>query len=244
MTVSGKARIGVDIGGTFTDFALEIDGRRHAARVLTTASAPETAVLEGMRTLLGEAGLSPRDVGLIIHGTTLATNALIERKGARTALITTDGFRDVIESGFESRYEQYDLGIDLPKPLVPRRLRFGVPERIDALGRVRRPLDADAVRALVPALRRELVEALAVGFLHSYVNGSHEAMAGDILSEELPDVSVTLSSVVSPEMREFERFSTGSRVEPSSTTTNSKSWQVCFAVCRNGVTRGAGRYPG
>src|SRR5882757_1997889 len=207
-TKTGKARIGVDIGGTFTDFALEIGGRRHTAKVLTTASAPERAVLEGMRALLSESGLAPGDVGLIIHGTTLATNALIERKGARTALITTDGFRDVIESGFESRYEQYDLGIDLPKPLVPRRLRFGVPERIDSLGRVRKPLDAAAVRALVPVLQREQVEALAIGFLHSYANQTHETMAGDILAEALPGLSVTLSSVVSPEMREFERFST------------------------------------
>lgn len=205
---SGRARVGVDIGGTFTDFAIEVGGRRFSRKVLTTAAAPEKGVLEGLAALLKDAGLSVGDVGLIIHGTTLATNALIERKGARTAFVTTDGFRDIVESGFESRYEQYDLTIDLPKPLVPRRWRFSVPERIDSTGRIHRPLNPDAVKALVPQLEREGIEAVAVGFLHSYINPEHENAAYRILQNALPGLSYSLSSVVSPEMREYERFST------------------------------------
>jgi N-methylhydantoinase A len=203
-----KARIGIDIGGTFTDFALEIGGRRHTAKVLTTPSQPEKAVLDGLASVLREANLSAVDVGIIIHGTTLATNALIERRGANTALITTEGFRDVLESGTENRYEQYDLAIDLPKPLVPRRRRFTVPERIDAQGRIRRPLDPAAVTALVPKLVEANIEAIAVGLLHSYINPVHEATVGKLLEKALPHVPVTLSSTVSPEMREYERFST------------------------------------
>ncbi|MBS0220403.1 MAG: hydantoinase/oxoprolinase family protein [Proteobacteria bacterium] len=208
MGKSGRARVGVDIGGTFTDFAIEIGGRRLSRKVLTTAAAPEKGVLEGLAALLEDAGLSVDDVGLIIHGTTLATNALIERKGARTAFVTTDGFRDIVESGFESRYEQYDLTIDLPKPLVPRRWRFSVPERIDSTGRIHRPLDTDAVKALVPQFEREGIEAVAIGFLHSYINSEHENAAHRILQDALPGLSYSLSSVVSPEMREYERFST------------------------------------
>jgi N-methylhydantoinase A len=205
---SGRARVGVDIGGTFTDFAIEVDGQRLSRKVLTTAAAPEKGVLEGLAALLKDAGLSVGDVGLIIHGTTLATNALIERKGARTAFVTTGGFRDIVESGFESRYEQYDLTIDLPKPLVPRRWRFGVTERIDSTGQIRRPLDTEAVKALVPQLEREGIEAVAIGFLHSYINPDHENAAHRILKDALPGLSFSLSSVVSPEMREYERFST------------------------------------
>ena len=206
--MAGRARIGIDIGGTFTDFAVDVDGRRFSRKVLTTAAEPAKAVLEGLKALLKEAGLSVADVGLVIHGTTLATNALIERKGARTALITTEGFRDVLESGYEARYEQYDLTIDLPKPLIPRRWRFGVGERIDSTGKVRRPLDSQAVKALVPELAREGIEAVAIGFLHSYVNPVHENAVHEILSKELPGIAYSLSSVVSPEMREYERLST------------------------------------
>src|SRR5512132_692530 len=125
-----RARLAADIGGTFTDIVLEHRGRRHAAKVLTTTRAPEEGVLEGIARVLAAAALGAGDVGVLIHGTTLATNALIERKGARTALLTTAGFRDVLEMGYEKRYEHYDLELELPAPLVPRELRFAVPERM------------------------------------------------------------------------------------------------------------------
>jgi N-methylhydantoinase A len=203
-----SARLAVDIGGTFTDLALEHDGRRSTIKVLTTQAAPEQGVLDGVRDILLTSGVSPADIGIVIHGTTLATNAVIERKGARTALITTQGFRDVLAMGNESRYDQYDLNIVLPEPLVPRHLRLPVPERLDNEGNVLLPLDVDAVRALVPSLRRERVESLAIGFLHAFVNPVHERRARDILAEALPDIPISLSCEVSPEMREWERFST------------------------------------
>ncbi|HEY2132282.1 MAG TPA: hydantoinase/oxoprolinase family protein [Acetobacteraceae bacterium] len=203
-----SARLAVDIGGTFTDLALEHEWRRVTAKVLTTPAAPEQGVMHGLRAILRDAGLAPGDIAILIHGTTLATNAVIERKGAKTALITTEGFRDVLALGNESRYDQYDLNIVLPEPLVPRALRLPVPERLDNEGHVLRTLDEAALRALVPVLRREAVEAIAVGFLHAFVNPLHERRARDILAGELPDVAVSLSSEVSPEMREWERFST------------------------------------
>src|SRR5579875_3216909 len=168
------ARLAVDIGGTFTDLALERGGARWTTKVLTTQAAPERAVLEGTHTVLAQAGVSPADVSVVVHATTLATNAVIERKGARTALLTTEGFRDVLAMGNESRYDQYDLNIQLPEPLVPRYLRLPVPERLDNTGKVLRPLDEAAVHALIPVLRAEQVESVAVGFLHSFVNPEHE----------------------------------------------------------------------
>lgn len=198
----------MDIGGTFTDVALEDGARRVTTKVLTTPAAPERGVLAGIGRVLALAGLGPGDVAILIHGTTLATNALIERKGARTALLTTEGFRDVLAMGNESRYEQYDLNIVLPEPLVPRRLRLPIPERLDNEGRVLRPLDEVAVRAVVPRLRAEGIESVAVGFLHAFVNSVHEERVRAILAEEMPEVAVSLSSEVSPEMREWERFST------------------------------------
>jgi N-methylhydantoinase A len=200
--------LGVDIGGTFTDVALEAGGRLWSAKILTTPEAPERAVIEVTHRVLGEAGLGPADLAIIIHGTTLATNALIERKGAKTALLTTEGFRDTIEIRHENRFEQYDVNIDLPPPLVPRRLRFPVRERVDAAGRVLVPLDEGGVAALADRLAAERIEAVAIGFLHSFTNPAHERRAGMILAEHLPEVPVTLSSEVSPEMREYERFST------------------------------------
>ena len=203
-----SARLAVDIGGTFTDLALEHDGRRSTIKVLTTPSAPEQGVMAGVRDILQASGVAASEVGIVIHGTTLATNAVIERKGARTALLTTQGFRDVIAMGNESRYDQYDLNIILPEPLVPRHLRLPIPERLDNEGNVLLPLDIAAVRGLVPTLRREQVESIAVGLLHAFVNPAHERRVRDILAEELPDIPVSLSSEVSPEMREWERFST------------------------------------
>jgi N-methylhydantoinase A len=202
------ARLAVDIGGTFTDLALEHDGGCTTSKILTTPAAPEQGVMAGVRAILDTARLAPSDIGLIIHGTTLATNAIIERKGARTALITTEGFRDVIAMGNESRYDQYDLNIRLPEPLVPRHLRLPVPERLDNTGAVLRPLDQEAVRALVPLLRREQVESVAIGLLHAFVNPAHEQQVRTMLAEAMPDLAISLSCEVSPEMREWERFST------------------------------------
>ncbi|MBV8890360.1 MAG: hydantoinase/oxoprolinase family protein, partial [Alphaproteobacteria bacterium] len=205
---SSGARLGVDIGGTFTDVALETAGKRYSAKILTTPDAPEQAVLAAMHAVLGQAELAPADVSIIIHGTTLATNALIERKGAKTALVTTEGFRDTVEIRHENRFEQYDVNIDLPPPLVPRRHRYGVPERSDAHGRIVTPLDEAAVTALAERLVGNGIESVAVGFLHSFTNPAHEQRTRDILAARMPGVTFTLSSEVSPEMREYERFST------------------------------------
>jgi len=206
--MSGTARIGVDIGGTFTDVVLEHGARRHSIKVLTTTGQPERAVLDGVAAVVREAGLAPGDVGLVIHGTTLITNALIERKGAKTALVTTEGFRDVLEMGTESRFEQYDLAIEKPLPLVPRRLRFAVPERVSVAGDVLMPLDEAVLERAGAALAETAVESVAICFLHAYVNGAHERRAKEILLRHLPKASFSLSAEVAPEIREYERFST------------------------------------
>ncbi|MFO1082257.1 MAG: hydantoinase/oxoprolinase family protein [Reyranellaceae bacterium] len=201
-------RLAVDIGGTFTDVVLETPQQRYSAKVLTTKAAPEDGVLDGMMRALKLADLAPGTVGLIVHGTTLATNAIIERKGARTALVTTKGFRDSIEMAQENRFEQYDIFIEKPEPLVPRTLRFTVPERVDATGGVRLTLDEAAVAELAGTLKEKGVESIAVGFLHSYANPAHERRAAAILAERLPGVRISLSCEVCPEVREYERFST------------------------------------
>ena len=208
MASSPAIRLGVDIGGTFTDVALEVGDRRYTAKGLTTARAPEAGVLAIVRAIIGEAGIKPGDVQLIIHGTTLATNALIERKGAKTALLTTEGFRDILEIRHENRFEQYDVNIDLPPPLVPRRLRLPVRERIDAQGNVLVPLDEASVTRALDLIAAQNIEAVAVGFLHSFTNPEHELRVGEAVARRLPNVAVSLSSDVSPEMREYERFST------------------------------------
>ncbi len=202
------ARLGVDVGGTFTDVALEREGRRWTAKVPTTPGAPEEGAVAAIERALDRAGMTPADLGLVIHGTTLATNALIERKGARTAFVTTAGHRDTIEIGTESRFHLYDLNIEKPAPLVPRELRFTVEGRIAADGRELAPLDEAGLRALAPAIRAAEVESLAIGFLHSYADPAHEERAEAILAEALPEIPISRSSVVSPEMREYERFST------------------------------------
>jgi N-methylhydantoinase A len=203
-----SARLAADIGGTFTDLALEREGERWTAKVLTTPDAPERGVIEGIGVVLARASLTPADIAIFIHGTTLATNAIIERKGAPTALITTEGFRDVLALGNESRYDQYDLQITLPEPLVRRRWRLPVPERLDNTGAVLRALDEEAVRRAALFAREEGVQSLAVGFLHSFVNPAHESRAAAVVREVWPEVPISLSSEVSPEMREWERFST------------------------------------
>ena len=208
MTALHKARIGVDIGGTFTDVALEVGHRRFTAKTLTTSRAPEEGVLVALRSVLSEAGVDPGEVGVVIHGMTLATNALIERKGAKTALLTTEGFRDVVEIRHENRFEQYDVNIDLPLPLVPRRRRLPICERINARGEILQVLDESSVARAIETLAAEEVEAVAIGFLHSFTNPAHEHRVGDAIARALPNIAVTLSSDVSPEMREYERFST------------------------------------
>ena len=160
--------------------------RRLVAKLLTTPREPEVAVIEGARSVLAEAGLAFGDIGVFVHGTTLATNAIIERKGARTALIATDGFRDVIEIADEGRFDQYDINIVKSRPLVPRELRFTVPERMDVHGAVRRPLDEGAVRGVARRLAELDVEAVAVALIHAYANPAHEARIGEILARSLP----------------------------------------------------------
>jgi N-methylhydantoinase A len=201
-------RLGVDIGGTFTDVVVEVGAAQFSTKVLTTYSAPEDAIIAGMREVCTKAGIDPSTIGQIIHGTTLATNALIERRGAKTALITTQGFRDVIEMRTESRFEQYDLNLKLPEPLLPRQSRLTLKERMDASGTVLVPLDRADIEAVVDQIEKAGYESVAIGLLHSYVNPAHERMVRDILVEKLPNVMVSLSSEVSPQMREYERFNT------------------------------------
>ncbi|MBP7567504.1 MAG: hydantoinase/oxoprolinase family protein [Burkholderiaceae bacterium] len=206
--MGARARLAVDIGGTFTDLALDVGGRRVSAKVLTTPRAPEEGVLNGIATILAKAQLTPADIDVLVHGTTLATNAIIERKGAKTALVCTEGFRDSIEMAFENRFEQYDILMDKPPPLVARPLRLSVPERMDARGNEIEPLDEAALGRIADQLAAEKVESVAIGFLHSYAWPAHEQRARDILKARLPHLWITLSSDVSPEIREYERWST------------------------------------
>lgn len=205
---ANSVRLGVDIGGTFTDVVLEKGTEQHSIKVLTTYAAPETAIIDGMHQVCAKAGVSPSDIEQIIHGTTLATNALIERRGAKTALITTEGFRDVIEMRTESRFEQYDLNLTLPEPLLPRQMRFTVPGRVDAKGEILVDLTREDVEAVVDRIAEAGFESVAVGLIHSYLNPTHEELVRQVLAEKLPDVSVSISSEVSPQMREYERFNT------------------------------------
>lgn len=203
-------RIGADIGGTFTDLVLVDDAGTafHLGKVLTTPEAPDRAVVEGVAELLERTGVAADDVRTLIHCTTLFTNALIERKGAVTALVTTKGFRDAVEIGREHRYDMYDLMMERPRPIAPRHLRFELDERVMADGCVRTPLDNAEVRRLCETLRAAGVEAVAVCLLHSYVNAAHERRVGAVLADALPEVAVTLSCDLVPELREYDRGST------------------------------------
>jgi len=205
-----RARLAVDIGGTFTDVVLEAGSERTTVKVLTTPSEPERGVVEGIGVVLEISGVDAAALGLVIHGTTLATNAIIERKGAVTAMVTSEGFRDVLEIGYESRFDQYDVMIDKAVPLVPRSRRFTLAERVDLAGTVLEPLDEAALPTLVEHLRAAQVESVAVGFLHAYANPAHERRVRERLAELAPDLPVSLSSEVCPEIREFERFTTTS----------------------------------
>ncbi|WP_372801250.1 hydantoinase/oxoprolinase family protein [Paracoccus seriniphilus] len=202
-----QIRLGADIGGTFTDIALECRGEMFSTKVLTNYSAPEQAILDGIEIVTRDAGISMSDLDIVIHGTTLATNALIERRGARTALITTEGFRDVIEMRTENRFEQYDLNLKLPTPLIPREDRFVVRGRIGAQGQELAPLDEAALEQIADRIAAEGFGAVAIGFIHSYMNPEHERRAREIIAARV-DVPISISAEVSPQMREFERFNT------------------------------------
>ncbi len=201
-------RLGADIGGTFTDVVIEGPFGQRSTKVLTTYDAPENAIIEGMHRVCGQAGIAPAQITQIIHGTTLATNALIERRGAKTALITTQGFRDVIEMRTESRFEQYDLNLVLPDPLLPRNFRYTIRERMQADGQVLIPLDRADVETLVDDIVAAGFDSIAVGLLHSYVNDAHERLVAEVLADRAPHMMVSLSCEVSPQMREYERFNT------------------------------------
>ena len=203
-----SAKLAADIGGTFTDIVLEAAGRRHSLKVLTTTEAPERAVMQGIKAILQDSGVSPTQVGVFIHGTTLATNALIERKGARTAFITTQGFRDIIEQGYEKRFDHYDLMLERAIPIVERPLRLTIGERLAANGDVLVPLDEASVPELARTLKANDVGAVAIGLLHAYAHDRHERRLRELLEPLLPGVSICISSEVAPEIREYERFST------------------------------------
>jgi len=205
-------RIGSDIGGTFTDVVLENTSGMFSAKVLTDNKEPEKGVFEGIRQVLLEAQTNWTDIDTFIHGTTLATNALIGRTGALTAFITTEGFRDVVEMRTESRFEQYDLNIILPAPLVERKDRHVIKERIDANGVVIVPFDEDEATQLAERLATGTpegpYEAVAIGLLHAYRNDIHEQRLREVIARYLPNTPISISSDVAPQMREFERFNT------------------------------------
>lgn len=203
-------RIAVDIGGTFTDTVL-MDASRHVlatSKTLTTHRDPAEGALAGVRIAIGDAGVAMTDIDGFIHGTTLATNALIERRGATVSSITTGGFRDILEIAYERRYNQYDINIDKPDLIVPRTRCFTIAERSDVTGEIVEPLDVNAVDGLVRDLEAVGTEAIAICFLHSYANPAHEQRLAELISDRLPGVAITLSSGVSPEAREFERLCT------------------------------------
>ncbi len=202
-------RVGFDVGGTFTDFVLQADdGRLHTAKRLTTYPDPSDACLFGLDELMAAAGEAWPDLAQAVHGTTLGSNVVIERKGRGIALVTTEGFRDILVIGREKRYELYDLQIEKPEPLVDRSMVFEVPERVLANGSIERPLDEAAARAVIRGLAARGVVSVAVCFLHSYVNPEHERRFASLVREEAPGIAVSLSSEVSPRFREYERAST------------------------------------
>jgi N-methylhydantoinase A len=201
-------RIGVDIGGTFTDTVLEFGGTNYSTKVLTDQQRPEEAIVAGIEQVLALSGVAAKNVSMVIHGTTLVTNALIERRGARTAFITTEGFRDVVEMRRENRFEQYDLNLVLPVPLVPRKDRFTLHERLGADGRVLKAIDDEELDQLVGTIIEAGYESVAVGLMHAYVDGAHERRVRDAIVARTSGMHISLSSEVAPQIREFERFNT------------------------------------
>lgn len=206
----GRIRVGVDVGGTFTDFVLVDDHRDliFTGKRLTTSEDPSVAITEGLERLVEEAGTSVPELDAIVHGTTLVANTMIERKGAKIGLITTEGFRDSLEMGREIRYDLYDLFFEKPKPLAPRFLRLAIDERVNSNGEILRSLDESGLKDAAQQLKEEGVEAIAICFMHSYANDSHERKAKEILEAAFPDIPITTSTEVAPEIREYERANT------------------------------------
>jgi N-methylhydantoinase A len=202
-------KLGIDIGGTFTDLVLldEATGNMYFGKTLTTYPDPTIGILQGVEEVMHNHQKKMSDVQSIVHGTTLVTNAVIERKGAKTAFITTKGFEDVLEIGREMRYDIYDLFLTMPKPLVPQNLRKGITERLDKNGNVLAAIDMNEVAAVVADLVAEDVQSIAVTFLHSFANKQHEQMVGQFIKEKYPHIYCSLSCEVMPEIREYERSS-------------------------------------
>ncbi|MEM7288845.1 MAG: hydantoinase/oxoprolinase family protein [Pseudomonadota bacterium] len=205
---TNSKRIGVDIGGTFTDIALETSEGLSTTKVLTDYAEPERAILEGIEIAAEQANIELSEIDQLIHGTTLVTNSLIERRGAKLAFITTEGFRDVIEMRSENRFEQYDLNLELPKPLVPRKDRITLSERMGPNGEVLLAPDSKHIQAIADHIISSGYEAVAIGFIHSYANNAHEKMMECALRERNSDLSISISSSISPQMRELPRFNT------------------------------------
>ena len=201
-------RLAIDIGGTFTDIVLENQNNLVTKKVLTSIAQPEVAVIEGVSELLDENNITSSEIKMIIHGTTLATNAVIERKGAKTCFITTEGFRDVLDIGYESRFDQYDILIEKTMSLVPRKHRFVIKERTDVNGNILEPINTETFSNLVQKIKEEGFKSVGIGFLHSYANTENENILRNHLLENLPGVEVSISSDVCPEIREYERFTT------------------------------------
>lgn len=213
MAKSGKTqrfKLGVDIGGTFTDIVIldESSGEVYNGKLLSTPQDLSKGVIAIFERMLGETKIGPEQILAAIHGTTVATNAMIERKGAKTALLTTNGFRDVVEIGRELRYDLYDLYAKMPEPLVPRYLRREINERLDKNGNILIDMGPDDVLSAISDFEKEDIQALAICFLHSYSNPQHELKASDIVKEHYPKLSISISSEVACEIREFERTST------------------------------------
>ncbi|MDQ3865236.1 MAG: hydantoinase/oxoprolinase family protein, partial [Actinomycetota bacterium] len=202
-------RVGIDVGGTFTDaVAVGEDGCLVVAKVSSTPATPETGFLRALDELAETTGAASGEISYLVHGSTVATNAIVQRRTARAGLVTTAGFRDLLEIGTQQRPSLYDLEEPKREPLVPRDLRLEVDERIGAEGQVVRPLDPESVRRAAEALREGGAEAVAVSFLFSFANPEHERRVEEILAEEMPAIPVTLSSEVAPEFREYLRTAT------------------------------------
>lgn len=202
-------KLGIDIGGTFTDFVLfhGESNQLYFAKTLTTYPDPTVGIFNGIREIETKYGFPVKEMDGIVHGTTLVTNAVIERKGAKTAFITTKGFEDVLEIGREMRYDIYDIFLNMPKPLVPRNLRMGISERVDTHGNVLTPLDEAALQDVATTLKDNGIEAVGVCLLNSFANTTHEQALGDFLAKHVPDMYYSLSSEIMPEIREYERSS-------------------------------------